>query len=234
MRLHVFLAKAGIASRRKSEQYISEGLVSVNGKRVTGMGVQIDPQKDKVLFNGKPVQIENEIVCIALYKPRGVVTTMQRGKETGPVIQDFLEVPVRVFPVGRLDKDSEGLIILTNDGEIALKLGHPRYEHEKEYRVAVDKTVTDAHLKRLSRPFFIDGYRTRPAQVSKIDDKEFTIVLKEGRKRQIRRMCEMAGLQVVRLMRTRIGSVAIGNMRPGQSKTLSAKTVKDMLHDTNS
>ncbi|MBU0707337.1 rRNA pseudouridine synthase [Patescibacteria group bacterium] len=218
MRLHVFLAQAGVASRRQSEKYIAQGLVRVNGRVVTQMGVTIDPTKDEVQYQGKPVFLSDKRVVMSFYKPRGIISTMKKGLEEGQCIADIIESEERLFPVGRLDRDSEGLMLLTNDGKLALRLSHPRYEHEKEYQVTVDKTITDDQIKRLKKPFMIDGYRTRPAQVTKSDDKEFTIILREGRKRQIRRMCENIGLQIKKLKRIRIGDILLGDLKSGEQR----------------
>lgn len=226
MRLHVFLAKAGIASRRQSEELIRSGKVKVNGKVVTQMGIQIDPTADTVMFEDRAVYLNSQDIVIAFYKPRGVVSTMKRGKEQGKVLTDVISTDERLFPVGRLDRDSEGLILLTNNGDLAQKLSHPRYEHEKEYIVTVDKTISQQHLDRLQKPFRIGGYKTHPAQVEKKIDKELRIILHEGRKHQIRNMCDRVGLQVKKLKRIRIQNIELGNLRPGSWRKIDITSIQ--------
>ncbi len=190
------------------------------------MGIKIDPIKDKVYFKNRLITPVQEKIVLAFYKPRGVVSTMQRGQEVGQILSDVLIFQERLFPIGRLDRDSEGLILLTNDGDLALKLGHPRYEHEKEYLVTVDKTISPEQLSRLNRPFRIGGYKTRPALVSKVSDKGIKIILHEGRKRQIRNMCEQTGLQVKKLVRVRIQNIKLDKLKPGNWKLIDPEMIK--------
>lgn len=225
MRLHVFLSRAGVASRRQSEQLILRGKVKVNNRIVTRMGVQVDPNKDVIFYNNHEVILGDQNIVLVFYKPRGVISTMKRGKEEGKILSDVIKCEERLFPVGRLDRESEGLILLTNNGDLAQKLSHPRYEHEKEYAVTVDKTVTDQQLDRLRKPFRLGGYVTHSAQVDKKSDKELKIILHEGRKHQIRNMCSRVGLQVRKLRRVRIQNIELGNLKPGTWRQIPLEAI---------
>lgn len=222
IRLQKAIADAGVASRRAAEKLIADGKVSVNGVRVTKQGTTVDPGRDRIVVNGVPIE-KRKKVLIAFYKPRGVHSTMQRSREKGKILPDVLKTNERLFPVGRLDKDFEGLMLLTNDGALAQELTHPRYEHEKEYRVTVDKHVDDDHLRRLRRPIREGGETLQAKHVERTGDKEITMILATGRKHQIRRMCSRVGLQVRRLVRTRIGEYTLGDQQPGVSRVLPSR-----------
>jgi len=229
VRLQKYIAECGVASRRKAEELIKDGQVKVNGRLVTEMGTQIDPARDKVLVAGRPIKPEEKKVYIKLNKPRGYVSSCvsQRGERT--VIDLVKAVPYRLFPIGRLDYESEGLMLLTNDGELANKLMHPRYEHEKEYLVNVKCPMTNEQMKELSSGIVIEGEKTLPAKVKMIDDKTFSIVLKEGRKRQIRRMVGAVGNIVIRLIRVRIGNIRLGDLPTGQCQLLTGRELAALL-----
>jgi len=183
IRLQKFLSEAGICSRRKGETYIQAGLVRVNDKVVTELGTKIDPEKDRIEFKGRGVTLKNDSVYIVLNKPRGYVTSCsQPGDKT---VMDLIKIPQRIYPVGRLDKDSTGLLILTNDGSLHHRLSHPSFDHEKEYDVTVSKPITDGALKNISKGMPMMGTKTRPAEIKRISPKRFRIVLKEGKNRQI-------------------------------------------------
>jgi 23S rRNA pseudouridine2605 synthase len=216
VRLQKYLAECGLASRRKSEELITAGKVSVNGAVVIKLGIKIDPVKDKIEINGKPVKAKEPKIYIKLYKPRGVVSSClrQAGEET--ILDLVKDVPYRLYPVGRLDKDSEGLMLLTNDGELANHLMHPRYEHEKEYLVNVELRMTNYELMGLQSGILIDGKKTLPAKVKLLDPTTFSITLKEGKKRQIRKMVEAVGNRVVNLKRIRIGKIILGKLLSGK------------------
>lgn len=216
MRLQLYLAKSGIASRRHCEELIRRGSVSVNGRVVTDMGVQVDPTRDHVTYQGRRVEPSQKKVLIMFHKPAGVLSTMQRGRERGKTLAEAINYPGRLFPVGRLDRDTTGLILLTNDGDLAQKLSHPRYEHEKEYQVTLSTTPTVEQIQRLNQPFMIEGYQTQPAKVASIKPNVLRFVLKEGRKRQIREMCRQTKLHITQLTRVRVGSYRLGNLAPGQ------------------
>jgi pseudouridine synthase len=224
MRLHVYLAKAGIASRRQAEQLIKQGEVAVNGRIVTDMGVQVESSQAEVVYRGKPVELEQASVLIAWHKPAGVLSTMKRGREKGVTIAEAVDWPTRLFPVGRLDRDTEGLMLLTNDGDLAQKLSHPRYEHEKEYELTLMAVPTVEQIQRLGQPFVIAGYETRPAQVSRIRTKAIHIILKEGRKRQIREMCRQTDLAIKKLLRVRIGPYQLGDLPSGRWRVIKPAT----------
>src|SRR5574341_369368 len=215
-RIQKILAQAGIASRRKCEELISKGRVLVNGK-VAKLGEKADAGKDRIVVNGRPVVLEKK-VYIMLNKPQGYVTTVSEQHKMKTVM-DLVKVSERVFPVGRLDKYTEGLLLLTNDGELANKLTHPRYEVEKEYFVVVDKPISDKHMEQLQN-VVIDG---RKVQIRGIDvwAAKAMIRLHEGRKHIVRRLFEKVGLNVVRLSRTRVGRLEIGSLQPGKWRYLT-------------
>jgi 23S rRNA pseudouridine2605 synthase len=220
VRLQKFIAECGIVSRRKAEELIVSGKVKVNGKTVTELGSKLNPYLDKITVNGKEFKQKEKKIYIKLNKPRGVVSACSDPRET-TVIDLVKDIASRLYPVGRLDKESEGLIILTNDGELANRLMHPRYEHEKEYLVNVKLKMTNDKLKNLADGIVIDGKKTLPAKVTRISDRKFKIILREGRKRQIRLMVETVGNRVVKLKRTRIKNILLGKLPLGKYTHLS-------------
>ncbi len=222
-RLQKVLAHAGVASRRKAEEMISAGRVKVNGEVVTMLGTRVDVEHDVIQVDGCTVRPEAP-VYVLLHKPRGVLSAASdaRGRVT---VVDLVPHRARLYPVGRLDLDSEGLVLLTNDGALALRLAHPRYEHEKEYRVLVAGQPDEEALDRLRRGIGLEGGRTRPAQVG-VEGRGgggtwLRIVLREGRKRQIRRMLEAVGYEVLRLIRVRMGPLQLGRLKPGEHRELT-------------
>ena len=225
IRLHKYLADCGVASRRKAEELIAQGKVAVNGEVVTKLGTTVDPESDIAEIGGSVVRWLGDKVYIKLNKPRGYVSSCrsQRGEKT--ILDLVKELPVRLFPVGRLDKDSEGLMLLTNDGELANSLMHPKYEHEKEYEVNVQFPMSNVQLRNLSSGIFLAGKIKLPARVQRVDEKNFRIILKEGKKRQIRKMVEAVGGRVVRLKRIRIGHIHLGSLAPGKFAYLSPDEV---------
>ena len=225
MRLQKFLSTAGVCSRRKGESYILSGKVKVNDKIVTQLGVKIDPAKDKVEFEGKLVKADDRLVYIALNKPTGYISSCNHKKEK--IVLDLLTgVSERVYPVGRLDKDSTGLLLLTNDGSLHQKLTHPSFNHEKEYDVTLAIPVTDAALEKIADGIELNGKKTRHAIVKRISKKRFRITLQEGRNRQIRRMAEKIGNQVQGLKRIRISSIKLGMLAEGKWRYLKTKEVE--------
>jgi len=227
-RLQKFLAQAGVASRRQSEELIREGRVTVNGRVVTQLGTKVDPARDQVRVDGRHIRSTEEHVYIVLNKPRGVLSTMQdsRGRRA---LGDLVSVPARVYPVGRLDATSEGLILLTDDGELANLLTHPRYGHAKEYRVVVNGRLSDETLESWRQGLVLEGKKTAPARVEVLGSRKDTTVLRvsmrEGRKRQIRRVAEMLGHPVLELTRTRLGPLELGLLDVGQWRYLTAKEI---------
>lgn len=223
-RLQKVLAHAGVASRRRAEEMIAEGRVRVNGEVVKQLGTKVNPRRDVIEVDGQPLGRPERLVYYLLNKPRGVLSAAQdvRGRKT---VVDLVQSGARLYPVGRLDLDSEGLMLLTNDGHLALRLAHPRYEHEKEYRVLVAGAPDAAALDRLREGVGLEGGRTLPARIEIERESEgntwLRMVLREGRKRQIRRMIEAVGYQVLRLIRVRMGPLRLGNLAPGAYRPLT-------------
>jgi 23S rRNA pseudouridine2605 synthase len=230
-RIQKILARAGFGSRRACEELIAAGRVRVNGQ-VAVLGDKADSPRDKILVDGKPVEAAEPFIYIALHKPRGVLSAVTTP-DTRPTVLDLVDVPERVYPVGRLDVDSEGLILLTNDGDLANRLTHPRYGHEKEYRVLVAKRPDEEQLETWRRGVVLeDGYRTQPAEV-RVESTHgkgawLRVVLKEGRKRQIRETGSQLGLPVVKIVRVRIGSLRLGTLKPGERRYLTPEEVTEL------
>lgn len=228
VRLQKYIADCGIASRRKAEELIAAGKVKVNG-RVAEIGDKIIPSEDTVSVNGKKLHKENGNIYIALNKPRGFVTTMSDEQDRKCVAELVADVGKRIYPVGRLDRDSEGLLILTNDGEFANALTHPSRHISKTYRVSVRPRITEEQITTLTSSIMIDGRKTMPADVRVISNEEdksvLEIVLYEGRNRQIRRLCEEAGLETIRLKRLAIGQLTLGRLAPGKYRALTKDEV---------
>lgn len=223
IRLHKFLAEAGIASRRKAEELIKKGKVTVNGSVVQELGTLVDPEKDKVEYSGKPVKPSQEKIYIALNKPLGYISSAS-GAEGKSVLQ-LVDVKQRIYPVGRLDKDSTGLMILTNDGELTNKITHPRYGSEKEYFVVLDAGLKEDHIKKLERGLKINGQKLQGIKVVSAQNKSARLILKEGINRQIRKMMGFLGYKVIKLKRIRIGKLELGDLKEGQWKKISKKDI---------
>ncbi len=232
VRLQKFLAESGVASRRKSEELISEGKVKVNGK-VASIGDKINPKKDTVTVSGKKIVKRKEFTYILLHKPRGFITTMSDEMDRKCVAELIKDVPVRVYPVGRLDRESEGMLLFTNDGEFANAMTHPTKHVPKTYRVTVRPGITDEQITQLTTGIIIDDRKTAPAQVRVVNKEEGRVVLEiilyEGRNRQIRRMCEAVGLEVARLKRTAIGSIKLGMLKQGAWRELNEDEVRKLM-----
>lgn len=227
-RLQKVMARAGIGSRRACEKLIEDGFVLVNGQRAH-LGMKVDPQRDRIVVQGEPLQGAEDFVYIALYKPRGVISSVT-SPDPRPTVRDLVDIPGRLYPVGRLDVESEGLILLTNDGALANRLTHPRYGHEKEYHVLVARQPDARQLAAWRHGVVLkDGYRTRPAKVRLLRKQGkgawLQVILREGRKRQIREMGRMTGLPVVRILRVRIGNLKLGNLKPRQWRYLTPAEV---------
>ena len=227
LRLQKFLSAAGVCSRRKGEELIAAGRVAVNGKVIVELGQKVDPSEDRVEVDGKPVQLSNSPVYIALNKPPDHVSSCNHPGEK--VVLDLVDTEERVYPVGRLDKDSTGLLLLTNDGRLHHRLSHPSFDHEKEYDVTVAKPISDGALRKLSNGLPLMGTKTRPARVTRISARRFRIVLQEGKNRQIRRMVRKVGNQVTRLQRLRIANIKLGNLAPGKWRYLEESEKKKLL-----
>jgi pseudouridine synthase len=224
IRLQKFLSQAGVCSRRKGEEYIKAGFVRVNNTVVTELGTKIDPVNDIIEFKGKVVTPENDLVYIALNKPKGYVTSCsQPGEE---IVIDLIDIPQRVYPIGRLDKDSTGLLILTNDGNLHHRLLHPSFDHEKEYDVTVSSPITDGSLQHIAAGMPMMGTKTRPAEIIRLSPRRFRIVLKEGKNRQIRRMVRKVGNHVTQLKRLRVSNIELGRLKKGTWRYLTEKEIK--------
>lgn len=225
-RLQKVLASAGLGSRRACEEMIRQGRVTVDG-RTAAIGMSVEPGQQQIRVDGARIQAAEAPVYIAVYKPAGVLssTVSQGGK---PTILDVVRISQRVFPVGRLDAESEGLMLLTNDGELTQTLTHPRHGKEKEYRVLLDRTPTAAQLEQWRRGVTLpDGGRAMGVSVRREGDGDWVrIVMCEGRKRQIRETARVLGLRVRRLIRVRMGSLRLGDLRPGQWRVLKAEEVR--------
>lgn len=228
VRLQKYLSECGVASRRKAEDLIAAGKVKVNGKPAT-IGDKIDPGHDTVIVAGKKIRKSKKNTYIMLHKPRGFITTLSDEMGRKCVAQLIEDVGTRVYPVGRLDRDSEGLLLLTDDGEFANALTHPTHHVPKTYRVTIRPTITDEQITALTTGIEIDGRMTMPSEVRVLEKKEGRVVLEiiiyEGRNRQIRKMCEALGLEVARLKRTQIGSVKLGMLKQGDWRNLTDEEV---------
>jgi 23S rRNA pseudouridine2605 synthase/23S rRNA pseudouridine2604 synthase len=226
MRLQKFLSRAGICSRRKGEEYIKAGWVKVNGKIVTELGVKVDPERDAVEVDSDAIRSASPPTYIALNKPSGYVSSCHQQNEK--IVLDLLDISERVYPIGRLDKDSTGLLLLTNDGRLHHQLSHPSFNHEKEYEVTVAKPLPEGALQKMAKGLPMMGTRTRPARVKRISARRFRIVLHEGKNRQIRRMVRKVGGQVTHLKRIRVANIKLGNLPSGSWRYLT-KIEKEKL-----
>lgn len=231
-RVQKILAHAGYGSRRGCEKIIEAGRVSVNGEKIK-LGDKADPHRDNILVDGRPIKIKEDLVYIILNKPRGVLSSSKRQGDRLTVI-DLVPFQERIYPVGRLDIESEGLILLTNDGDLTYKLTHPKFEHEKEYRVLVAKHPDREQLEAWKRGIVLeDGFKTAPVQVrvEKPHGKGtwLRVIMKEGHKRQIRETARQLGLPIVKLIRIRLGTIRLGNLQPKQWRHLEKEEVKELM-----
>ncbi len=233
-RLQKIMAQAGLGSRRACEELIRQGRVQVDGQIAT-LGQKVDPARQRIVVDGQALVPSEPLVYVALHKPRGVLAVSHddRGRRT---VCDLVPLPRRLYPVGRLDALSEGLILLTNDGRLANRLTHPRYAHEKEYHVRVQGEPSDATLEQWRRGVYLDGRRTAPARVTRLRQEKgatwLRVVLREGRKRQIRRVALSLGHPVLRLIRQRIGPLRLGKLEPGQWRHLTNSEIKALRRAT--
>ena len=232
IRLQKILSAAGVASRRASEQMILDGRVMVNGATVLELGTRADPAKDVIKVDGRRIKTEIAQRYIVLYKPKGYVTT-RRDPEGRRTVMDLIGKGDYIYPVGRLDYDSEGLLLMMTDGELAARLMHPRHEVDKVYEVIVLGTPDSRDIEKLRKGVYIEGGRTSPAEVHVENTVKgprpttlLTITLKEGRNRQIRKMCSAVGLPVRDLRRIRMGPIGLGRLKPGQWRDLTPEEVR--------
>lgn len=224
VRINKFLSEAGICSRREADRYIEEGKVKIDGV-IAQMGSKVT-KNSEVTFCGKPVKKENKLVLIALNKPEGIICTTDPG-ETNNIVK-FVNYGMRIYPIGRLDKDSEGLILLTNDGDIVNKILRAENKHEKEYLVTVNKEITQEFITKMSSGIPILDTVTNPCFVEATGKNTFRIILTQGLNRQIRRMCEYAGYRVVALKRIRIMNIGLGRLKSGCWRNVTEKEIEEM------
>lgn len=227
LRLQKYLAECGVASRRKSEEIILKGEVSVNGEIVSELGKKIDDEKDYVEVRGKRIEKEQKHIYIVFNKPEGCVTTVKDNFGRKTVVDYTKDIKERIYPVGRLDYNTSGLLILTNDGSLTYTLTHPKHNIPKTYIAKVNKIPSKGDIKSFESGLVIDGYKTAPAKL-KILKKyekgaELEIVINEGRNRQVRKMCEKIGAEVLKLKRVSIGELCLGNLKKGEYRFLSKK-----------
>ncbi|MCF6188676.1 MAG: rRNA pseudouridine synthase [Desulfobulbaceae bacterium] len=231
-RLQKILARAGIGSRRKCEEFIKQGRVTVDGKPITGMGTKVDAAKARITFDGKPISSQ-EPVYLLLNKPTGYVTTLS-DPQGRPIITDLLpEITARVFPVGRLDLNSEGALLITNDGRMTNFILHPRYGVNKTYEITVNTAPDSERIHRLERGIILDGTRTLPAEIRFLSRKKgnvrLQVILHEGKKRQVRKMFSAIGHPVKTLKRTAYGRLTLGRLRPAEYRFLTGKDIKKVF-----
>lgn len=233
IRLQKFFTDCGVLSRRAAEAEILEGNVKVNGIPAI-LGDKIDPEKDVVEFHGRRIlpQKQKDHIYLMLNKPRGIVSSAKDEKGRRTVTDLVASVERRVYPVGRLDMDSDGLLLLTDDGEFTNHLTHPRHEIPKIYQVTLKSVPTEEQLQTLSSPMELDGYALLPIGMKRLSDKQLELTLYEGRNRQIRRMCEAVGLEITRLCRVAIGEVSLGSLPTGKWRLLSQPEVDYLLGHT--
>lgn len=228
MRLQKYLATCGVASRRKCETYILEGRITVNGEVITTLGTQVEEQ-DEVCFDGNKVELSSDYVYYMLNKPTGYVTTVSDEKGRQTVLELMNDIPERVFPVGRLDLNTSGLLIMTNDGELTYGLTHPKHDVNKTYEVKVRGRVSAASVTKLEQGVVIDGRKTYPAKVKILSSTDrmtwLSITIHEGRNRQVRKMCEAVGHSVAKLTRVSIGKIKVGNLPLGDYRQLTQDEV---------
>ena len=234
IRLQKFLAEAGVASRRKSEELILNGKIKVNGKLITELGTKVNPEKDKIEYNNKIVQIEKRKVYILLNKPIGYVTTVKDQFQRDSVL-DLVKVKERLVPVGRLDMYTSGALILTNDGDFVYKVTHPKHEINKTYTVTLKGIIEKTKVDELHKGIDIGGYITKPAKVKilKTDEEKnisrLEIVIHEGKNRQVRKMCEAIGYKVLALHRSKIADIGVKDIELGKWRYLSKNEVNKIL-----
>ncbi|WP_044022485.1 23S rRNA pseudouridine(2604) synthase RluF [Bacillus sp. SG-1] len=227
MRINKFISEAGKASRRGADRLIEEGRVTINGKKAK-IGDQVEPGDD-IRVSGQQIRVARNNVYLALNKPVGITSTTEKNVKGN--IVDLVNHPLRVFNIGRLDKDSDGLILLTNDGDIVNEILRAENQHEKEYIVSVDKPITPEFLTQMSEGVKILGTKTLPCKVEQLSKFDFKIILTQGLNRQIRRMCEALGYEVFRLQRVRIMNIHLGNLPVGQWRDLTKKEKQQLFRE---
>lgn len=229
VRLQKYIADAGIASRRAAEKIIADRRVKINGVIVEGQGIKVDPQKDIIELDNKPILLNKELIYIMLNKPVRYVSTVKDEKNR-PTVIDLLDIEERVFPIGRLDFMSSGLLLLTNDGDLTYRLTHPKHEIGKKYRVVVEPRVSESLINEMLMGIDLEIYKTSPCDIKLINEKDekqtYLITLFEGKNRQIRRMFEWAGSKVKSLKRISIGEIELKDLKTGDFRKLTNKEIK--------
>lgn len=234
-RLQKILSARGICSRRKAEEYIQQGLVTVNGEVAT-LGQKADPEQDDIQVDGQVLQDRTRMLYYLMNKPVGILTenrSLTKVKDKGQkTVHDLLpkELQGKIYPIGRLDKDSSGLLLFTNDGVLAYRLTHPSFYHEKEYEVTVEHDIKDGQLRKLEQGMTISGEKTKPAKVQRLGKRNFRIALTEGKNRQIRRMCQKVGCPVRTLERVRIVNIEDAQLKSGELRELKKDEREKILH----
>lgn len=228
VRLQKFLSSAGVCSRRQGEEYIKKGYVKVNGEVVIELGTKVDPTRDRIEIDRELIKEAQNRVYIVLNKPKGYVTSCKQPEDK--IVLDLIDIPERIFPVGRLDKASTGLLILTNDGLLHHRISHPSHDHEKEYEVVLAKPIPNGALKKMEKGLPMMGTKTRSAKIEKISPTRFRIVLREGKNKQIRRMVRKVGNRVLRLKRIRISNIRLGTLAEGRWRYLTEKEKKGLIN----
>jgi 23S rRNA pseudouridine2605 synthase len=232
-RLQKILAQAGYGSRRACEDFLTAGRVRVNGQ-IAQLGQKADPAVDKITVDGKPMAAAEKLIYIALHKPRNVLSTVEKERgDDRQTVRDIVDVPEHLYPVGRLDFESEGLVLMTNDGELTNKLTHPKFGHTKEYRVLVARRPDQDQLEAWKRGVVLeDGYKTAPSDVhfesAQGKGAWLRVAMGEGRKRQIREICKQIGLPIVRIVRVRIGTLQLGNLKSRQWRYLTTTEIQEL------
>ena len=228
VRLQKFLSSAGVCSRRQGEEYIKKGYVKVNGEVVIELGTKVDPTRDQIEIDRELIKEAQNRVYIVLNKPEGYVTSCKQPEDK--IVLDLIDIPERIFPVGRLDKASTGLLILTNDGLLHHRISHPSHDHEKEYEVVLAKPIPNGALKKMEKGLPMMSTKTRSAKIEKISPTRFRIVLREGKNKQIRRMVRKVGNRVIRLKRIRISNIRLATLAEGQWRYLTEKEKKGLIN----
>ncbi|OQX17814.1 MAG: pseudouridine synthase [Desulfobulbaceae bacterium A2] len=232
-RLHKVLAQAGIASRRKAEELIRQGRVQIDGLVVNAMGIKVDPDRQSITCDGRPLQRQQEPVYLLLNKPTGYVTTMRDPQGRPTVATLVADLGLRLFPVGRLDLDTEGALLMTNDGDVAQAVQHPSFQVEKTYEAEVWGKPTPEDIRRLEEGIMLEGRRTWPARIHRLrserDQSTFEIIIHEGRKRQVRKMFAAIGHRVQRLRRVAYGRLRLGNLASGTYRRLTSDEVASIF-----
>ena len=230
IRLNKYLAEKGIASRRKADDLIATGKIKVNGKVVSELGVKIDSEKDKVEVANEVIEAQQELIYLMLNKPAGYVTSSEKTKTEPNIVMDLIPNTPRIFPVGRLDKETTGLLILTNDGVLAYRLTHPKFECEKEYEAELDNPLTGERIRKIEAGVKLEKAATKPTQVKQIGNAAARVIITEGKNRQVRKIFGKVGCEVLKLKRIRVKQLTLGNLAIGKWRKLTADEVK-MLRD---